>query len=320
MAQSQSGSGGSPAARVLGVLEPHEPAAREQHAVARVARRQHAVEQVHAERDAADQVAGAAEPHQIARRLGGQLAVADRDQLVALRRDFAEPEPAVREAAKAEVARRARARAPQRRRIAALHDPEQPLVGARVGALRALRPAQRALGRGAHARRIAGLARVRPHALVEHHRHVGAERLLHRHHALGREHAPAPVDGRGERHSLLVDAHLVGERGHLEAAAVGEPRPAPAREAVQSAELRHHVLAGPLVEVIGIREQDLRARRGELLGRYPAHRAVGGHGHERGRGDRAVRGLEHAAARVAIAVLDAEGEGRARHGISIASP
>ena len=81
----------------------------------RVARRQHAVEQVDAERDAADQIGRPPEPHEVARRVGGQLAVADRDELVALCGGLAEPEPAVGEAAKAEVTGRARARAAQRR-------------------------------------------------------------------------------------------------------------------------------------------------------------------------------------------------------------
>jgi hypothetical protein len=95
---------------------------------------------------------------------------------------------------------------------------------------------------------------------------------------------------------------------------------------VQAAASRHHRFAGALVQVVGVREQDLRAGLGELVGRDAAHRAVGRDRHE-GRGlDRAVRSDEPSGARVGVVRFQREGKGRGsrragRHQVtSIASP
>ena len=163
---------------------------------------------------------------------------------------------------------------------AALDDAEEGLVGARARGETALRPAQRALERRFRASPRLGIGDVgaeppeRP-ALVERHRDVGAERLLDRDGAFGCELAACAVARRRERDAFLGDDGAIAERRHLVAAAVGEPRAAPAAEAVQAAERGDDVLAGPLVQVIGVGEQDARAdlpQRRRLESRAPRRR------------------------------------------------
>jgi hypothetical protein len=89
---------------------------------------------------------------------------------------------------------------------------------------------------------------------------------------------------------------------------------------VKPAGLRHHVLPGTLVQVVGVAEQDLRAERAQLVGRQAAHRTEGRHGLKRGRLDHTMRRRERAAAGVAVPGRDAEREARAHQRISIASP
>ena len=199
---------------------------------------------------------------------------------------------------------------------AALHDPEQRLVAAaRVRLRAALEPRERA----AHARaRELLVGRVR-RALVERHDDVGAERVLDLDRALGRELDRRAVDLALEAHAAVGDLGL-RQREHLEAAAVGEDRAVPAHERVQAAELRHELLAGPQREVIGVREHDLAAGRGDLLGRHRLHRAVRADRHERGRRERPVRRRERARARVAAPALEREAErlrGGGAHGSNV---
>ncbi len=91
-------------------------------------------------------------------------------------------------------------------------------------------------------------------------------------------------------------------------------------EAVEAARGRDHGLARPLVQVIGVGEQDLGAERFELARGDAAHGAEGGDGHEGRRLDHAVRCHETRGAGAAVARLDVEGEAGAHQRISMASP
>ena len=76
-----------------------------------------------------------------------------------------------------------------------------------------------------------------------------------------REARKRAVVHRAEGDAVVVDrGDGVAEREHLEAAGVGEDRAVPRHEAVQAAELRDQVLAGPEVQVVRVGEQD-RSRR-----------------------------------------------------------
>ena len=81
------------------------------------------------------------------------------------------------------------------------------------------------------------------------------------------------------------------------------------------AELLHDVLAGPEVQVVGVREDDVGAERANLVGMERLDGALRPDGHERGRADVAVSRADDACARRAVGRLEAEG-----HSTTIASP
>ena len=73
------------------------------------------------------------------------------------------------------------------------------------------------------------------------------------------------IDMRLERHSVLVELTQVAQTPHLEAATIGQNRTVPVHERVQPAELFDQRGTGPQHQVIGIGENDLRARRVQLF-------------------------------------------------------
>ena len=77
--------------------------------------------------------------------------------------------------------------------------------------------------------------------------------------ALGRQHVARAVDVALEGDRLLRHLGDLGQRHDLEAAGVGEDRPLPAHEAVQAAEPRHPLGAGPQHQVVGVAEDDVGA-------------------------------------------------------------
>ena len=194
---------------------------------------------------------------------------------------------------------------------AALNDPKEGILTL-PSASGALRPAHRQ----PHGIRRLLLARRVSRAFVERHRDVGIQHLLDAHRFLGREEQAIAVDRRGKLHAVLRQFSHRGQGKNLEAPRVGEDRLVPAHEAVQAAVLADHLESRPQPEVEGIAEDDLRAERGELVGRHGLHRAVGADRHEGRRVDTAVRELERAAAGLAIGVQDLE----LHRSMSIASP
>ena len=102
--------------------------------------------------------------------------------------------------------------------------------------------------------------------MIECHRDVGAERRLDFDGTLGRDHPAAAIHVALEFDALLVDATKACEREHLEAAGIGQQRAIPCHELVKAAELLDDVLAGTDVQVVGVREDDLRAH-GFQIGR-----------------------------------------------------
>ncbi len=104
----------------------------------------------------------------------------------------------------------------------------------------------------------------------------------------GREPVERAVDVAAERDAVLVDDPQVAERDHLEPARVGQDRPVPAHEPVQAAELRDPFVAGPQVEVVGVRQDDRGADLADVVGREGLDRRVGPDRHELRRLDDAV--------------------------------
>ena len=143
---------------------------------------------------------------------------------------------------------------------ASLYDGEQRLVVAvfGLGLMVAVEAAiQPSLGQRQRFGRVfaRGVARG---AFVESHHDVGADRALGVHDAFGGEEVFRTVDMRPEMASLLLELAASCEREDLEAAAVGEHRPFPGRETVYAPGLFDDLHAGAHVEVVGVRQDDLR--------------------------------------------------------------
>jgi hypothetical protein len=119
--------------------------------------------------------------------------------------------------------------------------------------------------------------------------------------------------------TVVIHAQQRGQAEDLEAAAVAEHRPPPSEKRVDAAELANRLDAGPLHQVVGIRQHHARAELLELPGRHALHRAVRRHGHEGGRLDHAVCRRQPAAPCAAGGHVE-HLEGRGRHVSSIASP
>ena len=133
--------------RVLSLVSPRgnvQPAfAHEHRTVARYARWQHAVEHVDAARHALHKVFRRAYAHQVSRRVLRQHRRSQAYGVVHRLLRLADAQPAYGVAGEAHACYELRRLAPQFREQAALHDTEQPLVGARVRLHAAQQPAIR---------------------------------------------------------------------------------------------------------------------------------------------------------------------------------
>jgi hypothetical protein len=110
--------------------------------------------------------------------------------------------------------------------------------------------------------------------------------------------------------ALLVDRPPVGQAEHLEAAAVGQDRPAPADELVQAAAPRDELVARAQEQVVGVAQNDRRPEVLEVLVQRRLHAALRAHWHERRGLHHAVRRGHGAQARGAVDTAHGEGKGR----------
>ena len=124
----------------------------------------------------------------------------------------------------------------------------------------------------------------------------------------GRQHVRRPVEVALEAHPLLAHLGQLGEAHHLIAAAVGQDRPVPAHEAVQPAEPRDPLGAGPQHQMIGVAEDDVGARRAHVVGLHRLDRRRGPDRHERRRADLPALHGDRAGPRGAVGGGDGEGE------------
>ena len=99
--------------------------------------------------------------------------------------------------------------------------------------------------------------RVARRALVESHHDVGADRTLRVDHAFGREQMARTVDMGLEMTPLLLKFAAARQREDLKAAAVGEHRPVPGREAVHAARPLENIHTGTQIKVVGVGQDDL---------------------------------------------------------------
>ena len=70
----------------------------------------------------------------------------------------------------------------------------------------------------------------------------------------------------GEGDALLRYLTQAGQRKDLKSAAVGEDGAIPVHKPVQSAQLPHHPVSRPQVEVVGVGQLDLTAQRLQVVG------------------------------------------------------
>ncbi len=89
-------------------------------------------------------------------------------------------------------------------------------------------------------------------ALVEHHHDVAAESQLDIDGRFGREQVRVAVEMRPEQHAFFGDLAQAVEAEDLESAGIGEDRPRPGHELVQSAELPDGLVPGPQEKMIGV--------------------------------------------------------------------
>ena len=146
-------------------------------------------------------------------------------------------------------------------------------------------------------------------AFVEGHHNVGSDRALGVDDAFGREEVLRAVDVRPEMASLLFQLAARGQRKDLKAAAVGEHRAFPGREAVHAAGAFEDLRAGAQVEVIGVCQDDLRAGFvAHVAVENALHRRGRAHGHEDRGADDAVIRMQFARAGVRRRVFMLQGE------------
>ncbi len=283
---------------VLAPREPHAPLPGERGALPRHRGRDHAVEQVDAARDPLDDVGRRPDAHEVAGPIPGEQLGGARHDVGALGARVADGEAADREPVERVLGQEAGRLVPPLGHQAALHDREQRLLRSRPGRERSQRPAVGPVHRGADRRRLLG----RGEADVERHHHVGPDGGLHLDRPLRGEEVRALVHVAAEAGALLGHGAVAREREDLEPTGVREHRAVPPHEAVDPAGAAEQGGAGAEQQVVGVREDHLRAGRPEVVrgeardGRARADR------HERGSLDRAARGRDRAAARGGLGI------------------
>jgi hypothetical protein len=142
------------------------------------------------------------------------------------------------------------------------------------------------------------------------HDDVGADPVgLNLDRALGGEHVAAAVDVAREGDRLLRHFRDVGQRHDLEAARVGEDRPAPAHEPMQPAQPGQPLGPGPQHQMVGVAQDDVSAGLPDLLDGQRLNRSRGADRHERRRTHLAPERAQDAGAGGAVGCGDLEGKG-----------
>ena len=114
---------------------------------------------------------------------------------------------------------------------------------------------------------------------------------------------------RAERHAFFGDLAQIVQAENLEAAGVGENRPRPRHEAMQSAQLADLLDSRPQVEVISVSQKNLDAEFLENVLRNALDRGQRSHRHEDWGFDFAMRRDQTAGAGGAGVSLDLEIDG-----------
>ena len=287
------------------VLHADRAVGRERAAVAADARRHRAVEHVGAERDHAEELGRRADAHDVAGLVLGEERGDEADLMEHVLLGFADAHAADGMAGEIQAAELFGAADAEVVVDRALVDAEEMTSRGEEAAVlgqleHLLGPADGAVHGDFAGGAVARVGR----ALVEHHRDVGAERVLDVEAVLHVEEQLVAVEVGTEVDAFVGDRAELREREDLEAAAVREDRLVPVHELMETAGGADDLAARAQVEVVGVAEQDLGAGLGDLLGREALDRGLGAHRHEDRRADLPVRGLQ-----------DAEAGGRRRIGL-----
>jgi len=108
---------------------------------------------------------------------------------------------------------------------------------------------------------IAALTCAWHHRLIKCYGDVWPKRLLDFDRPFWREEVLAPVEVAVESRPLFTDAHKWTEGDHLKATRICEDRFTPRREAIEAAETLNSLVSRSKIEVVRIRQDDLRANR-----------------------------------------------------------
>lgn len=73
------------------------------------------------------------------------------------------------------------------------------------------------------------------------------------------------IEVAAELRTLFIDAHQWSEGDHLKSTGVGQDRAIPLHEIVEPPETLHPLMSWAQVEVIRVRQNDLRAKRFQIL-------------------------------------------------------
>ena len=293
----------------------HSPAGVNE-AVLGVFRGQDAVEHVHATLHKFEQVPRSADTHHVAGAVLGQIVCAKVRNFVHDFDGFAHGESAHRVAVGRKFLERLDGFLAEFLVHAALDNPEKVLrvaVNRRIFA----EPVHGASGPlEREIQRMGGFldgARVR-RAFVEGHDDIRADFALGLHHRFGRKLVAAAVEQALEFHAVFGNAAEILEAPHLETAAVGEHGAVPAHELLHAARLGDQGRSRPKVEVVGVREDDLRLDVPEVADREPLHAGQCPDRHKDRRLDVAMGRTDTPAAGLAARRFRQEFEGVAVHG------
>jgi len=145
---------------------------------------------------------------------------------------------------------------------------------------------------------IAALACTWHHRLIKRHGDIWPKRFLDLNRTLWREEVLTPIKMAVESRPLFTDAHQRTERNYLKAARIRQHRLTPRRKPVEAAEPLDPLMSRSQVEVICVRQDDLRADAMQIIWVKRLHGGIGTDRHEVGRFNDAVRQRERASTSV----------------------
>ena len=136
---------------------------------------------------------------------------------------------------------------------------------------------------------------------------------------LGREEPQGAVEVRAELDPLLPEPAQLGQAEDLEAAGVREDGPIPGHEPMEPAHVTHQLVAGSQEQMVCVGENDLGARRAEIVGIETLDGSLRGDRHERRSLDLTMRRHEPSQTGRPLALPQREAYRRC-HRMSMASP